>query len=101
MSQSSGFTILLYLGVSRGEHESFGEGLLPDARAEARRPDSVALLHLQGASELIEAVASVGVVDGARAESTLWPGHGGRVSWSRMPTRLAGSTSVLQGRLVA
>ena len=78
------------LGGVAGEHESFGEGLLPDAWAEARRPDSAALLHLQGASELIEAMASVGVVDGARAESTSGQATGGRVGWNRIPAMLAG-----------
>ena len=81
----------IVLGGVAGEHESFGEGFLSDARAEARWPDSAALLHLQGASELIEAVASVGVVDGARAESTCGQATGGRVGWSRTPAMLAGS----------
>ena len=79
------------LGGVAGEHESFGEGLLPDARAEACRPDSAALLHLQGVSELIDAVASVGVVDGAWVESTGNQATGGWVGWSRMPAMLAGS----------
>ena len=81
----------IVLGGVAGKHEPLGKGLLPDAWAEARRPDSAALLHLQGVSKPIEAVASVGVVDGVRAESTCGQATGDRVGRSRTPAMLAGS----------
>ena len=88
-------------GIPQNGGNGLGEGLLPDAWAEALRPDSTALLHLQAASELIEAVAHVGVVDGAQAESTGGQAPRGRVGWIRTPAMLAGSALGLQGGLVA
>ena len=89
------------LGGVTGEREPFQNGLLPDAWTEARQPYSAALLHFQGEGEPIKAVASVGVVDGACAESASDRATGGRVGWSRTPTRLAGSMSIFRGWLVA
>ena len=77
-------------GVTR-EHEPFWERLFPDARAEARRPNGAAFLHLQGVSELIDAVARVGVVDGTRAESTGGQAPRGPVGWRRTPAMLTES----------
>ena len=50
---------------------------------------------------MIEAVARVGVVDGARVEATGGQAPRGRVGWSRTPVMLAGSVLGLWGGLVA
>ena len=71
-----------------GKHEPFSKGIAPDAWAKARRSDRTGLLQLLGQDEPVEAVASIGVVYGARAQPAGDRIAGGRVDRSRLPGML-------------